>query len=392
MPLDGKTVKGLLKDLVEYRDEKEWADRNTEKVAEKVSEEEAAELKKRQDIANEKIKKLEHNITKAVIRGFPERLGGKPERPKQKEPEVVYVPAEEPAIIEIPKTVLERINETLVAQKAQVDAYTKIAKQQLRTTEELRETLEKLKEAIVADFKERTVVNELSYPSGEATKTIPIGTTELDLWTGDVYLGDGTVDRISDSLQRLKVEYIRSVHIDVSKSYTVETDGKADYAMIANDPFVLTGISCRNISITVSEPASLKFWGSTSPNARLETAKSLVISQADELQPFDDESIRDTNAHNSLIFDYSEYTMVTFYVDNDLDQDVSAQVFGNHVNSVTKAVNIGAAFNVSAGDAVAKAITAQATGMMPYMFVRVTASSTPTTGNVNVYAICRYTS
>jgi len=254
------------------------------------------------------------------------------------------------------------------------------------------ETLRELKEVTTEDVKERTVVHEITYPSGADTKAIPAGTTELDVWTGDVYLGDGTGDRLSDYLQRLKADYIRSVYIDVSKAYTVELDGKADHAMAANDPFVLAGISCRNISITVSEPASLKFWSSTNPNARLETAKSLVISQADELQPFDDESIRDTNAHNSLIFDYSEYTMVTFYVDNDLDQDVSAQVFGNHVNSVTKAVNIGAAFNVSAGDAVAKAITAQATGMMPYMFVRVTASSTPTTGNVNVYAICRYTS
>ena len=386
MPLDGKTVSRLVKDLDAYRTEKEWADRDAAKIAQKGSKEEVAWLKARQDKANVELKRLESTITKAVIKGFPEG------HPELKKPEIVSVPAEEPAIIEIPKPVLERINETLVAQRTQVEEYTAIAKQQLVATEQQQETISELKDVTVKDVKDHTEVYEITYPSGADTKNIPVGTTEIDLWTGDVYLGDGTTDRLSDSLQRLETDYIRSVYIDVSKAYTVEIDGKADHAMAANDPFVLSGISCRNVSVTVSEPATLKFWSSTNPDARLETAKSLVVSQADELQLFTEESIRDKSAHNSLIFDYSEYTMVTFYVDNDLNQDVSAQVFGNRTNSVTKAVNIGAAFNVAADDAVAKAVTASATGMMPYMFVRVTASVTPSSGNVNVYAICRYTS
>jgi len=200
------------------------------------------------------------------------------------------------------------------------------------------------------------------------------------------------VDRVSDSLQRLKEDYIRSVYIDVSKAYTVEIDGKADHAMAANDPFVLAGISSRNISITVSEPATLKFWCSTNPDARLETARSLVASRADELQPVVDLAIRDTDVHNSTISNYSEYTMVTFYIDNGLDQDVSVQVFGNRIDSVTKAVYIGLAFNVGAGAATAKAVVASATGIMPYMFVRMTASIAPASGEVNVYAISQYTS
>ena len=386
MPLDSKTVSKLVKDLDAYRTEKEWADRNAEKVAEKGSKEEVAWLKARQDKANTELKRLEGNITKAVIKGFP---SSKEEIPK---PVKVSVPAEEPSVIEIPKPVLERINETLVAQKTQIDRYTEIAEQQLKAVEKESETLRELKEVTTEDVKERTVVHEITYPSGADTKAIPAGTTELDVWTGDVYLGDGAVDRVSDSLQRLKEDYIRSVYIDVSKAYTVEIDGKADHAMAANDPFVLAGISSRNISITVSEPATLKFWCSTNPDARLETARSLVASRADELQPVVDLAIRDTDVHNSTISNYSEYTMVTFYIDNGLDQDVSVQVFGNRIDSVTKAVYIGLAFNVGAGAATAKAVVASATGIMPYMFVRMTASIAPASGEVNVYAISQYTS
>ena len=388
MPLDTKTVRKLVKDLEDYRTEKEWSDRNPDKVAERGSKEEVEWLKQRQDAANAKLQQLEKNITKAVIRGFPESLG----KPTKKEPEIVSVPTEEPAVIEIPKPVLERINETLVTQKKQIEAYTAVAEQQLRTTEKQSNTLEQLRDVTATDVKERTTVYELTYPSGAATKSIPTGTTEIDFWTGDVFLGDGSTDRLSDSLERLGAEYIRSLYVQVSKAYSVEIDGKADHSMSANDPFTVQGISCRTISVTVTEAATLKLWSSTNSNAKLESSESLVVAQADELQPFSDKVIRDTSAHNSDILNYNEYTMVTFYVDNDLDKDVSAQVFGNRTESVTKAVSIGSAFNVTAGDAVAKAITSQATGMMPYMFVRVTASSAPTTGNVNVYAICRYTS
>jgi hypothetical protein len=379
MPLDGKTVSKLVKDLDTYRTEKEWADRNAEKVAEKGSKEEVDWLQKRQEKANAALKRLEGNITKAVIKGFPAI------EQKIPKPVKVSVPAEEPAVIEIPKPVLERINETLTAQKTQVESYTAIAEQQLKAAERQQETISELKDVTVKDVKERTIVHEISYPSGEDTKDIPKGTTDIDLWTGDVFLGDGTEDRLSDSLERLKSDSIRSISVNVTKAYVIEVDDKADHSMSADDTLVLTGISCRKISITVTEPAKMKFWGSTNPNAVLEGA-NLAVVLVDESQLFTDKKIRDMNAHNSDIYK-SDYPSLSFFVDNDLDQDVSAQVFGNRVNSVTGAVNIGDAFTVSAGDTRAKAITIDGTGMMPYLFVRVTASTTPTSGHVNTYVI-----
>ena len=241
------------------------------------------------------------------------------------------------------------------------------------------------------DMERRKEVSEITFPSGAATIAIPVGTTELDLWTGAVFFGDGSTDQMNDALENMTANAIRSIYVSVSKAYTVEVDGKADHAMAANDALVEAGISCSYIAVTVTEAANLKFWGSTNPNATLRSAKAAVTPSRDEIQVFSDEAIRVVAAHDSLIANYASYTSVTFYIENGLDKDISARVYGNRVNSVTGAVTIGDAFTVSTADETAKSILASATGMMPYMFVRLTPTVIPTSGVLNVYAICRYT-
>ena len=393
MPLEDRDTKHLLKDLLTYRDERKWADKNLDAIKGRASAEEIASFEARQAEAKRRIAKIEDRVTKIVVRGFPEKVVVTKAAPPKKKVVTKAVPIpEEPEIIEVPKPVLERINESMNIQSAEIRAYSTIAEQQLHATEDENEILTELKNNVVADVRERLEVSEITFPSGAATIAIPVGTTELDLWTGAVFFGDGSEDMLSDSLDRLKKDFIRSINLTVSKAYTVEVDGKADHAMAADDTLVEAGISCRTISITVIEVANLKFWGSTNPNATLEGSQSLVVAPADEIQVFTNKVIRDTKAHNSVIADYSRYTMVTFYVANGMNQDVTAQVYGTRSNSVSGAVTIGGSFNVAAADAVAKAISASATGMMPYMFVRLTAGTIPSTGNADAYAICRYTS
>ena len=269
--------------------------------------------------------------------------------------------------------------------------YTRVAKRLLKGATIPYDRLHEIGAIMNRDMERRKEVSEITFPSGAATIAIPVGTTELDLWTGAVFFGDGSEDMLSDSLDRLKKDFIRSINLTVSKAYTVEVDGKADHAMAADDTLVEAGISCRTISITVIEVANLKFWGSTNPNATLRSAKAAVTPSPDEIQVFTDEAIRDVAAHDSLIANYASYTSVTFYVKNGLDKDISARVYGNRVNSVTGAVTIGDAFTVSTADETAKGILASATGIMPFMFMRLTPTDIPTSGVVNVYAICRYT-
>ena len=111
---------------------------------------------------------------------------------------------------------------------------------------------------------------------------------------------------------------------------------------------------------------------------------TIVIS---EVRVFDDEEIRDTNAHNSAIGDCSYFNITTIWVENGLDQNVSVQVKGNRVNSVVGAVDIGAAFDVATDDREARTMEPTDEGFLPFIFIKVTAAGVPTDGNLNAYLI-----
>jgi len=106
-----------------------------------------------------------------------------------------------------------------------------------------------------------------------------------------------------------------------------------------------------------------------------------------EDQIFEDEAIRDAVAHNSIIGDSRYFNIITIWVENGLDQNVSVQIKGNRVNSVVGAVDIGAAFNVVTVDREARTMEPTDEGFLPYIFIEVTAAGVPTAGNLNAYLI-----
>ena len=113
----------------------------------------------------------------------------------------------------------------------------------------------------------------------------------------------------------------------------------------------------------------------------------LSHTELDETQIFEDEEIRDTNAHNSAVGDCSCFDVITVWVENGLDQDVSVQIKGNRVNSTTGAVDIGAAFTVATVDREARTMEPTDEGFLPFIFIEVTAAVIPTSGNLNAYLI-----
>lgn len=112
-----------------------------------------------------------------------------------------------------------------------------------------------------------------------------------------------------------------------------------------------------------------------------------LFLELSETQVFEDEEIRDTNAHNSVIGDCSYFNVITVWVENGLDQNVSVQVKGNRVNSTTGAVNIGTAFDVATVDREARTIEPTDEGFLQFIFVEVTAAGVPTSGNLDAYLI-----
>jgi len=78
---------------------------------------------------------------------------------------------------------------------------------------------------------------------------------------------------------------------------------------------------------------------------------------------------------------------VTIYVINGLDQTVTVQIKGNRTQSTTNASSVGASFTVSASSSDFRTLIAEQSGILPYIYVEVSCSSTPTSGSVSVYLI-----
>lgn len=114
---------------------------------------------------------------------------------------------------------------------------------------------------------------------------------------------------------------------------------------------------------------------------------TLLSTELSEVQVFEDEEIRDANAHNSDVGDCRYFNIITIWVENGLDQNVSVQVKGNMVNSVVGAVDIGAAFDVATVDRESRTIEPVNAGFLPYIFIEVTAAGVPTDGNLNAHLI-----
>jgi len=114
---------------------------------------------------------------------------------------------------------------------------------------------------------------------------------------------------------------------------------------------------------------------------------SFMSQQYVEEQIFEDEEIRDVLAHNSDVGDCRYFNVITIWVENGLDQNVSVQITGNRVNSVVGAVDIGVAFDVVTLDREARTMDPTDEGFLPYIFVEITAAGVPTTGDLNAYLI-----
>lgn len=278
MPLKTKDITKLLKDLVAYREEQGWADKDITKLKGKASEEELAWLKARQEAAKKHIDALEDGVTKTVVRGFPSRFTSTKTVTKSEDKATPIKAIEkavplkgEPEVIEVPRSVLERINAILETQTSSFDDYRQIAKEQL-------DIFTTLKDIAEEDKAIHTNIAEITYPANGGTATIPAGNTIIDLWTGDVYQGDGTEAKLSDSLVSLGQLYVRSLHLDANKAFTVKIDDKAEHSVAANDFFSRRGIECQRISIKVEEDTAISFWASTNPDASIDETRNVVVT------------------------------------------------------------------------------------------------------------------
>lgn len=107
-----------------------------------------------------------------------------------------------------------------------------------------------------------------TYPVEGGTKTIPKGTTIIDLYEGDVTLGDGTSDKLGDSLIRVKRDYAQSALIVADKPFIAQLDDGGKATINVDQVYTPSHKKFQRVSITVDETTLVQFVASTNPKAR----------------------------------------------------------------------------------------------------------------------------
>lgn len=78
---------------------------------------------------------------------------------------------------------------------------------------------------------------------------------------------------------------------------------------------------------------------------------------------------------------------ITLYVINSLDQDVTVQVKGNRIEDTDNVADVGNSFTVSSGSADYQSLVPSQSGITPYVYVELSCSTAPSSGDVTVYQV-----
>ena len=111
---------------------------------------------------------------------------------------------------------------------------------------------------------------EITYPPEGGTKTITAGTTEINLYTGEVFLEDSE-EKTSQSLRSYGVEYARSLFIETTKAIVLQLDDGGKHTVEKLETILWNHLKpFQRISITATESTNIKVVASTSPNIILQ--------------------------------------------------------------------------------------------------------------------------
>ena len=114
----------------------------------------------------------------------------------------------------------------------------------------------------------------ITIPPEGGTETLTEGTTQLDFYTGEVILADGTEGKLSGSLESIGETHARSVVINADKQIVVELDDGGKHTVDVNTIFSPTNQRFRIAFITVTEDTEISVWASTNPDGILEVPKT----------------------------------------------------------------------------------------------------------------------
>ena len=142
--------------------------------------------------------------------------------------------------------------------------------------EEVEDILKGIRDLLLKEREERDKVFEIIYPPQGGTKTITAGTTEINLYTGEVFLEDSE-EKISQSLRSYGVEYARSLFIETTKAIVLQLDDGGKHTVEKLETILWNNLKpFQRLSITATESTNIKVVASTDPNMVLHREDDVV--------------------------------------------------------------------------------------------------------------------
>lgn len=137
--------------------------------------------------------------------------------------------------------------------------------------EEAEDILADIRSLLQKERKEKDEVYEILYPAQGGTKTITEGTTEINLFTGEVFLANDTEEKVSQSLRSCGVEYARSLFIETTTQIVLQLDDGGKHTVEKLETILWNHLKpFQRISITAAESTNIKVVASTDPNMVLQ--------------------------------------------------------------------------------------------------------------------------
>jgi len=99
--------------------------------------------------------------------------------------------------------------------------------------------------------------------------------------------------------------------------------------------------------------------------------------------------IRDTKDHFSKVSNIADYDVVSFFVNNELDQPCKIRVLMNWRETTLQGVPLGEEYSVGSGEQQAWTINAMIGAWLPFMFIKAKCDIAPTKGALHVKILKR---
>lgn len=120
------------------------------------------------------------------------------------------------------------------------------------------------------------------------------------------------------------------------------------------------------------------------------TVLKLREKEVSEEDAMVNEEIRDMVVHRSKIISLAPHDIVTIFIRNELDQDITVQVKGNWAETHLGAVDIGSSFTVPSNDVAAYNLSVYRETWLPFSFCEVKANALPSKGAVHIKYLKRF--